>query len=478
MKLLILFLTTFHLAASQGRGDLCYPGYGCFTNGYPFWDFLVRPIAVLPEAPEKIATKFYLFTRRNQITGNLITAANPGQYFTANQKTRFIVHGFLDTINKQWVIDMKNALLKVEDTNIIAVDWSKGNFFPYTQATANTQIVGVEIAILINSYKSKGLISSENVHIIGHSLGSHIAGYAGERVSPKIGRITGLDPAGPYFEFSDIRVRLDPTDAKFVDVIHSDGASTLQLGLGLMQNLGHVDFYPNGGKDQPNCAQTSNKLLGAIFGLVTFDIDGIENAVACNHMAAVHFYTSSIEKQDCNFSAYPCSSLNDFKGAKCLSCSIKGCNHMGHWASENNDQGSLYLTTQDATKKPYCYRHYKLRAVSNTLSSQGKTKGKFAVVLKGTKGSSVSYVIENGDLTLSSGSAIENIGEASNDIGIIESASLSFTKASCFLTCFIYDDKWSIKTLEVTDGQTQKLTKLCSSQDFVSSGSSITFNQC
>ena len=53
--------------------------------------------------------------------------------------------------------------------------------------------------------------------------------------------IKGLDPAGPLFEFTDIRVRLDPSDAKFVDVIHTDGASILQIGLGVFEPAGHVN---------------------------------------------------------------------------------------------------------------------------------------------------------------------------------------------------------------------------------------------
>jgi hypothetical protein len=35
--------------------------------------------------------------------------------------------------------------------------------------------------------------------------------------------IVGLDPAGPEFNLVNHRARLDSTDAKFVDVIHSDG---------------------------------------------------------------------------------------------------------------------------------------------------------------------------------------------------------------------------------------------------------------
>lgn len=40
----------------------------------------------------------------------------------------------------------------------------------------------------------------------------------------------GLDPAGPYFEDMDTIVRLDTTDADFVDVIHTDTDPIYTLG--------------------------------------------------------------------------------------------------------------------------------------------------------------------------------------------------------------------------------------------------------
>jgi len=48
-------------------------------------------------------------------------------------------------------------------------------------------------------------------------------------------------------------VRLDPKDALFVDAIHTDGQRIWQLGWGMMDPVGHADFYPNGGDDQPGC---------------------------------------------------------------------------------------------------------------------------------------------------------------------------------------------------------------------------------
>jgi hypothetical protein len=69
----------------------------------------------------------------------------------------------------------------------------------------------------------------------------------------RLSRISGLDPAGPFFSGKDIAVRLDKSDADFVDVIHSNTELALGLGLGMAEESGHIDFYANGGEGQPGC---------------------------------------------------------------------------------------------------------------------------------------------------------------------------------------------------------------------------------
>lgn len=48
---------------------------------------------------------------------------------------------------------MRLELLKHSDYNVIVVDWAGGSLPLYTQATANTRLVGLEVANLINYLK-------------------------------------------------------------------------------------------------------------------------------------------------------------------------------------------------------------------------------------------------------------------------------------------------------------------------------------
>ncbi|NWH62257.1 LIPR3 protein, partial [Geococcyx californianus] len=139
-----------------------------------------------------------------------------------------------------------------ENINCIAVDWKEGAKGTYISAVNNIRVIGAEIAYFIKTLQNNFRYSPLEIHLIGHSLGAHTAGEAGRRI-PGIRRITGLDPAGPYFEGTPPLVRLDPSDANFVDVIHSNAARFPVVGFGMYNTTGHLDFYPNGGSVMPGC---------------------------------------------------------------------------------------------------------------------------------------------------------------------------------------------------------------------------------
>lgn len=94
-------------------------------------------------------------------------------------------------------------------------------------------------------------VDPSTLHIVGFSLGAHVAGLAGKmaqkRLNKSIGKITALDPAKPCF--SRPPERLQRGDANFVHVIHSSPGV-----VGLEVPIGHVDVYVNGvSGTQPEC---------------------------------------------------------------------------------------------------------------------------------------------------------------------------------------------------------------------------------
>lgn len=81
------------------------------------------------------------------------------------------------------------------------------------------------------------------IHVMGHSLGAHISSYFGKGI-PGLSRITAFDPAQPGFEGCPGEVRLDKSDAHFVDVIHTSCRPTVPfLGFGLIAPVGNYTSF-------------------------------------------------------------------------------------------------------------------------------------------------------------------------------------------------------------------------------------------
>ncbi|XP_041480798.1 pancreatic lipase-related protein 2-like isoform X2 [Lytechinus variegatus] len=241
--------------------SVCYGELGCFTDDPPYCDPPSRPVW-LPKSPEEIGTEFMLNTRNVPTTSweeyQTLSTDFPDDFyqtdFQSYRDTKIITHGFSQSSSVAWMREMVDQFLIEGDFNVIRVDWQRGAIGAYGISAANTRVVGAHISLLIDKLKLVYGVDASSFHIIGHSLGAQVSGYAGERQSnPQVARITGLDPAGPYFEDTDPIVRLDPSDATYVDVIHTDTDPLYNFGYGMYAPCGHMDFYPNGGNDQPGC---------------------------------------------------------------------------------------------------------------------------------------------------------------------------------------------------------------------------------
>jgi hypothetical protein len=78
-----------------------------------------------------------------------------------------------------------------EECNLICVDWEAGAVIPkYVRAVANTRLVGKQLSKLLDGLNKHLGLPFNNIHVIGFSLGAHVAGFAGAELK-NLSRITG-----------------------------------------------------------------------------------------------------------------------------------------------------------------------------------------------------------------------------------------------------------------------------------------------
>ncbi len=180
---------------------------------------------------------------------------NNSRSIDTSDPTYVIVHGYQSTGGNPsnnftpagWMSEMAQNIRDLEgnDANILLVDWQdEADTFYYPAAADKVDDVGVEVA---NYLLDRG-VNPGTTTLIGHSLGAHLMGEAGEELrerSGEVDQLIGLDPAGPEFEggwFSSANPtddRLDPSDADRVVAFHTSST------LGYDDPLADLDLYIN-----------------------------------------------------------------------------------------------------------------------------------------------------------------------------------------------------------------------------------------
>ncbi|CAG0921498.1 unnamed protein product [Notodromas monacha] len=362
--------------------DICFTeDLGCFSTQWGPMSHL----NTLPVSPEEVDVKYLLYTNESRVSPLIVKTTDvlilmQNTSFKADKPIKFIIHGYMDSGYSGWINDMRDALLDEAEKeiflnydstmNIFAVDWEKGaHFRNYVQSAANSELVGRVLAHFISQLVDNG-VKLDDIHIIGFSLGAQVSGHAAnwlkhERNDSLVGRITGLEPAAPLFVGRNYPedTHLDASDAKFVDILHTNGQPLWLGGQGAFIDTGHVDFYPNGGLAQPGCR---NLFIGAILDLFTGQ-DGRN----CNHRRAYHYFTESIKshrEKNCRFVSFPCPNLEDFAtdfvgSSACFSCGESGCGEMGYFADKAAGRGKQYLLTHGKARTQlsnFCGEMYRL----------------------------------------------------------------------------------------------------------------------
>jgi len=285
--------------------------------------------------------------------------------FSPERETKIIVHGF--TSNGQdfgdEFVDGYFSNPELSDKNVIVVDWgylAQGGFMMrlYYTAAENAVKAGRRTGQIFHHLLVDQLGADPlKIHAIGHSLGSHFVGNIGKEFKARgtpIARVTGLDPARPWFWHNAAEVRLQRGDAGFVDIIHTDSGKAMEHGffqLSFEENMGDVDFYPNGGFYQRGCKPNesySGKLYQAcqrfvkLFGQdkdCSYFLDVFDLFKACSHERSHIYYKDSLQASNNDghyFESYWCNDYHDYESGSCQA--MKGgdtcaanptCAHMG-----------------------------------------------------------------------------------------------------------------------------------------------------
>lgn len=316
-------------------------------------------------------------------------------HFNHTSKTFVVIHGWTVTgMYESWVPKLVDALYKREPhSNVIVVDWLQRAQQHYPVSAGYTQLVGQDVASFIDWMEETFNYPLDKIHILGYSLGAHAAGVAGSLTTNKVNRITGLDPAGPSFEYAGISVTLSPDDAEFVDVVHTYSVGTPDRSIGIQRPVGHIDIYPNGGSFQPGCSIGDTIRLIAENGIRgIIDMDQI---VKCSHERSIHLFIDSLLNEEKPSMAYRCNSKEAFDKGLCLSCRKNRCNTLGYKVNKVRGKRSVKMYLKTNAQMPFKVFHYQVKVHFFAKRNFTVTSQPFLVSLYGTKGES-----ENRPLTL------------------------------------------------------------------------------
>ncbi|XP_018026135.1 pancreatic lipase-related protein 2 [Hyalella azteca] len=363
----------FKSISCQPDVSVCYDIYGQqeeFALTAPWSGTADRPMTLIPFSPAQLNTTFLLTSSPNQTLPLVLDLHNKTVLYKAplnlDGKVYLITHGYRSNGSSSWAKLLTGELMRANSSNnVVVVNWSKGANVDYAQSVANIRVVARQLAFLINSLQVIQGIPSHSFHLIGHSLGAHVCGIAGtylkQRYGTTIQRITGLDPAHPLHGAPELITRLDPSDAAFVDVIHTDNYAILgfPMTVGIMNPIGHLDFYPNGGGPQPGC---------------------IGEDIKCSHARAIQFFIESV-RQECSFLAVRCPSHQMLLKGECWGCKPPHeCSEMGLRTVPMDlpVNSKFFLLTHDSS--PYCGHHYLVTITVSNSTVAADHDGEFGLL--------------------------------------------------------------------------------------------------
>ncbi|XP_011699621.1 PREDICTED: phospholipase A1-like, partial [Wasmannia auropunctata] len=231
--------------------------------------------------------------------GKFVKINESCELFDRSKPVFFMVHGFIANSSSHHFSELASVLIKRGYT-VFSLDWADASCYndPGSKSLLEPiyYLFAIRNAHKISDYLTRYIkevidichVSLKNMIFMGHSLGAHIAGFAGKSFQKlRYGifpLLFGSDPAAPIlFALKSCENRFCKSDAERTIVIHVSI-------LGIQKSLGHLDLWPNNGINQPACGDK---------------ITGVTNT-SCTHNIGLLYLRSTL-LDDCVFDSVPIS---------------------------------------------------------------------------------------------------------------------------------------------------------------------------
>jgi len=278
--------------------------------------------------------RYDLYTQRNPYKRQILKTGDTdglrNSYFNAKWPVRFSIHGWTGKGKSCSNAAIKDAYLTRGNFNVIIVDWSEHSLdISYSRISMQLADIAANFVKFVNFLHRETGVAYEAMYLIGHSAGSHVSGLSGKLLKPNsFGAIFALDPAGLSQLGLSEQYRLAPSDANYVESIHTD----ITLLGNPSAELSQVSFFVNWGLGQPHCPNAT---------AAEFDF-------ACDHFSALYYFAESVRnpkmfgalrcKNKLSIEKFSCGCAN---GANACSADL----FMGGEPAVPKTNGCYYLST-------------------------------------------------------------------------------------------------------------------------------------
>uniref|UniRef100_A0A4W5QIL9 Lipoprotein lipase n=1 Tax=Hucho hucho TaxID=62062 RepID=A0A4W5QIL9_9TELE len=329
--------------------------------------------------------------------------------FNISLPTFAIIHGWsVAGLFESWIHKLIAALFeRVPNANVIVVDWLDRAQHHYHNSAANTKLVGEDVARLINWLEYNLM----NLHLLGYSLGAHVAGVAGNLTNNKVNRITG-------------------------------GGHSLCIGvLKVKHNVRHTSLI------------TIPLLCHTLHLFIYFIEPDLDQIMKCAHERSVHLFIDSLVNKQQQSMAYRCNSEDAFDRGLCLSCRKNRCNNMGFGVNKIRTTKSAKMYLKTGASMPFKVFHYQMKFHVFNQQNLSLSEQPVIVSLYGTHGEKedIQCVIPVSNVTTNT--TVSFLLTTDVDLGELLRVMLQWDSDSYF--SFFNSHKFMVRRIRVKAGETQ-----------------------